>query len=96
VTDPTVPPSRNVWEAILTFVRTKMDEEDFRRWFGTTAYASDSGDQISVWISTEAIRRHVVSHFQHHIDDALDALDRRDTHIRFIVAGMSEDEDDEV
>ena len=95
VQDPTIPTSRNAWEAILAQIRTRMDEEDFRRWFGTTAYASDSGDQISVWISTEAIRRHVVSHFQRHIDEALEALDRRDTHVRFIVAGVSEDEDDE-
>jgi hypothetical protein len=72
-----------------------MDPEDFRRWFGTTAYASDSGDQISVWVSSEAIRRHVVSHFQRYIDDALEALDRADTHVRFIVAGTAEDEDEE-
>ena len=85
-----------VWDEILALLQRDVPPEDFRRSFSETAYASDSGDQISVWISTEAIRRHVVSHFQHHIDDALDALDRRDTHIRFIVAGMSEDEDDEV
>ena len=83
-----------IWDEVLSSVREKLPEDDFRRWFGATAYASDSGDQISVWISTEAIRRHVVGHFQRHIDEALEALDRRDTHVRFIVAGVSEDEDD--
>jgi chromosomal replication initiation ATPase DnaA len=95
VEDPSSPSSRNPWEAILSQIRARMEEEDFRRWFGATAYASDSGDQISVWVPTEAIRRHLVSHFQRHLDEALDALDRTDTHIRFIVTGVSEDEDDE-
>jgi chromosomal replication initiation ATPase DnaA len=87
---------RNPWEAVLSQIRTRMDEEDFRRWFSTTAYASDSGDQISVWVPTEAIRRHLVGHFQRHIDDALAALDRADTHVHFIVAGISDDEDEDV
>lgn len=88
-------PSRNPWEAILALVRAKMDEEDFRRWFGVTVYASDSGDQISVWVPTEAIRRHIVGHFEHHIDQALETLDRTSTNVRFIVTGISDDEDDE-
>jgi hypothetical protein len=86
--------SRNPWEAILALVRGQMDEEDFRRWFGVTAYASDSGDQISVWVPTEAIRRHLMSHFQQHIDQALEALDRAGTNVRFIVTGISDDEDE--
>ena len=88
-------PSRNPWEAILALIRRRLDPEDFRRWFGVTAYASDSGDQISVWVSSEAIRRHITSHFQHHIDAALKKLDRDGTHVRFIVTGISDDEDEE-
>jgi chromosomal replication initiation ATPase DnaA len=84
----------NPWEAVLEQIRARMDEEDFRRWFGPTSYASDSGDQITVWVPTEAIRRHVLGHFQHRIDDALAELDRADTDIRFVVTGFEEDEDD--
>jgi len=91
-----VTPYRNPWEAILADIRGKMDQEDFRRWFSTTSYASDSGDQIAVWVQTEAIRRHVIGHFQHHIDAALVAVGRAHTNVRFIVAGLSEDEDEEI
>src|SRR5713226_6075218 len=91
VQDASTPSSRNPWDAILAQIRAKMDEEDFRRWFGVTAYASDSGDQISVWVPTEAIRRHLVSHFERYIDEALDAIDRPDAHIRFLVTGISDD-----
>lgn len=86
---------RNPWEAVLALIRLRMDDEDFRRWFGTTVYASDSGDQISVWVPTEAIRRHVVIQLHHHIDAALAALDRKDTTVRFIVTGVGEDEEDD-
>ena len=59
-----------------------------------TAYASDSGDQITVWVPTEAMRRHLLSHFDDRIDAALAALERADTHVRFVVTGI-DDEDDE-
>ncbi len=85
----------NPWEAVCAHVSEHMDAENFRRWFGVTAYASDSGDQINVWVPTEAIRRHLANNFQDVIDEALKALDRPDTIIRFIVTGVSEDEDDE-
>jgi chromosomal replication initiation ATPase DnaA len=85
----------NAWDAICTQIRTHLEEEDFRRWFGATAYASDSGDQISVWVTSEAIRRHLANHFQRTIDDALTAIGRPGIHVRFIVAGMSDDEDDD-
>jgi chromosomal replication initiation ATPase DnaA len=96
VEDSSAPSYRNPWEAVLAQLRARMDDEDFRRWFGTTVYASDSGDQISVWVPTEAIRRHLVGHFQRYIDDALVALDRTDTHVRFIVTGISDDDEEEV
>ena len=85
----------NAWDAVCAQIHARMDDEDFRRWFGVTAYASDSGDQISVWVPTEAIRRHITTHFEPIIDEALAALDRADTHIRFVVGGMSDDEEDE-
>jgi len=49
----------NAWELVLQRVRMEMEPEDFRRWFSSTSYAGDSGDQINVWIGSEAIRRHI-------------------------------------
>ena len=53
-----------IWDQILETLRETMPEEDFRRWFGATAYASDSGDQITVWVPSEAIRRHIAAHYE--------------------------------
>ena len=82
-----------VWDQVLETLRSKLPDEDFRRWFGNTAYASDSGDQVTVWVSTESIRRHIVAHYGDQIDRAIAALGRANTHVRLVVAG--EDEDDE-
>jgi chromosomal replication initiation ATPase DnaA len=82
-----------IWDQILEALRAQMQEEDFRRWFGATAYASDSGDQVTVWVHSEAVRRHIVSHYEEMIDRALRGLDRSNTHVRLVVSG--EDEDDE-
>jgi chromosomal replication initiation ATPase DnaA len=84
----------NLWQEILDNLRTRMPEEDFRRWFGTTAYASDSGDQLTVWVPTEAIRRHIVAHYESAIEREMTELGRPGTHIRLVVSGMGEDEDD--
>jgi chromosomal replication initiation ATPase DnaA len=83
-----------VWDQALQQIRRTMPEEDFRRWFGSTAYASDSGDQITVWVPTETIRRHMVNHFDDDIRRALTAIGREYTHVRFVVGGTDEDEDD--
>ena len=85
----------NAWDVVCAQIHARLEEEDFRHWFGATAYASDSGDQISVWVPSEAIRRHLVNHYQALIDDALAELQRPYTHVRFIVAGMSDDEEEE-
>ena len=71
-----------------------MPDEDFRRWFGATAYASDSGDQITVWVPTEPIKRHISTHYGNAIDRALAALGRADAHVRLVVSGGDEDEDE--
>jgi hypothetical protein len=69
--------------------------EDFRRWFGASSYAGDSGDQITVWVPSESIRRHVVAHYREELHRALAALSRSGTHIRFVVAGFGDEDDDE-
>ena len=88
-------PEATVWDDVLADIRTRLDPEDFRRWFAATAYASDSGDQITVWVGSEAIRRHLVNHLRDDIDAALEAIGRPGTFIRFVVAGFDDDEDDE-
>jgi chromosomal replication initiation ATPase DnaA len=85
----------NSWEQILEIVREKVPPEDFRRWFGAAGYASDSWDQITIWVPTEATRQQILGRYQKEIEQALDALDRRGTRIRIVVAGIDEDEDDE-
>jgi chromosomal replication initiation ATPase DnaA len=85
----------NVWTAVCAHIRARLDAEDFRHWFGGTAYASDSGDQVTVWVPSEPIRRHLVTHYQRVIDEALAAIGRSDAHVRLIVGGDSDDEDEE-
>jgi chromosomal replication initiation ATPase DnaA len=85
----------NPWQRVLAQVRLELDEEDFRRWFSSTSYAGDSGEQITVWIGTESIRRHIEVHFKGVIERALVALDRRNTSIRFVVVGFGEEDDAE-
>jgi chromosomal replication initiation ATPase DnaA len=85
----------NPWERLLAQVRTEVDAEDFRRWFASTSYAGDSGDQITVWIGSEAHRRHIETHYRDELDRALDAIKRPNTHIRFVVAGFDDDDDEE-
>ena len=82
-----------IWDDVLAVLRTTISEEDFRRWFSDSAYASDAGDQIVVWVSTEAIRRHVAHNYQDAIDRALRALGRPYAHVRFRVGGTDEDDD---
>lgn len=84
-----------IWEEILAEVRTRMPEEDFRRYFSPTAYASDSGDQITVWVPTESIRRHLVTHYEDEVRRALQTLRRNGTVVRFVVGGVDEDDEEE-
>jgi chromosomal replication initiation ATPase DnaA len=80
---------------VLETLRAGMPEEDFHRWFGATAYASDSGDQITVWVPSEAIRRHLDHNYQEVIARALAARGRSQTNVRLLVSGFEdEDEDD--
>ena len=83
-----------IWDQILGDVRTHLPEEDFRRWFGATAYASDSGDQITVWVPSEAIRRHIQNHYNETVQRALRSVGRVNTTVRFVVGGTDEDDED--
>jgi chromosomal replication initiation ATPase DnaA len=86
-----------VWDEILERVRSSVEAEEFRRWFTSTAYAGDAVDQITVWVASEAIRRHLIAHYQDQIEAAVRAIGREHTHVRFLVAGFGdEDDEDEV
>jgi hypothetical protein len=45
-------------------------------------------------VPTEPGRRHLITYYTGHIDRILEALGRPDTHIRFVVSGVDEDEDE--
>jgi chromosomal replication initiation ATPase DnaA len=85
----------NIWEQVLGRIRAQIPEEDYRRWFAISAYASDSGDSITVWVPTESVRRHIEAHYDNAIDRALSALGRADAHVRLVVSGVDEDEDED-
>jgi chromosomal replication initiation ATPase DnaA len=84
----------NLWVQILSRLGHEVEPEEFRRWFSPTSYASDAGDLISVWVPTETVRRHLLTHYLPTIERAVVSL-RPHTSIRFVVAGISEDEDEE-
>jgi hypothetical protein len=86
---------QNLWDCILERLRDRLDADEFRRWFSETSQASDSGDQLTVWVASAAIIRHISVHHQHLLDAALDELGRRSTEIRFVATGYGEDEDEE-
>jgi chromosomal replication initiation ATPase DnaA len=87
--------SANPWDLVLQRLRVELNEEEYRRWFVPTAYASDSGDQITVWVPTETDRRYLTTHYGEHIIRALEGLDRSDTRVRFVVSGYDDEENDE-
>lgn len=41
----------------------ELDPEEFRRLFSDAIYASDSGDQVSVWVQSVVVRRHILTHY---------------------------------
>ena len=86
--------SANVWKHILDRVRNEVEPEEFRRWFSETGFASDSGDQITVWVTSEALRRHVERNYHDVLARILEGMDRPNTTIRFAVAGVGDEDED--
>jgi len=85
----------NPWERVLEQLRRSLDGEEFRRWFSQCSFASDSGDQITVWVPAEPDRRHIVANYTERLERALKAIGRSDSYIRFVVSGYAEEEDDD-
>jgi len=84
----------NVWKHILDQVRNEVEPEEFRRWFSEIGFASDSGDQITVWVTSEALRRHVERNYHDVLARILEGMDRPNTTIRFAVAGVGDEDED--
>ena len=85
----------NLWDQVLERMRVDVPDDDFRRFFGATAYASDSGDQLTVWVTTEPIRHHLATHYELAIERVLESLGRSNTRLRLVVSGTDEDEDED-
>jgi len=88
-------PDRKLWDQVLDKLQTTLMPEELRRWFGESTQAVDSGDQVTIWVPSETVRRYIMAHYQDQIDRALDELERGDVDIRFVVTGVGEDEDDD-
>ena len=84
----------NVWAQLLDRIKVDIDAEEFRRWFSNSSYASDSGDQITVWVPSESMRRHLTSRYGDAISSALAQMNRHGTHVRFVVTGVEEEDED--
>lgn len=87
--------SENVWSAVLDHLRRTIDPDEFRRWFLASSQASDSGDQITVWIPSEADRRHISVHYLDAIHAELERLGRGDVTVRFVATGYGEEDEDD-
>jgi hypothetical protein len=84
---------RNAWALILERLQNDLGAEDYRRWFLGTGYASDSGDQVAVWVPSYAHRAHILLHFHETIALAAAGVGRPGLQIRFLVTGYDEDEE---
>jgi chromosomal replication initiation ATPase DnaA len=85
----------NIWTQILERIKAEIEPEEFRRWFSSSTYASDSGDVITVWVPSAAEGRQISQNYIDRLRRELARLGRADTLIRFIATGYSDDEDDE-
>lgn len=86
---------RKLWDLVVERLQPAIMPDELRRWFGESIQAGDSGDQVTVWVPSETVRRHILTHYQELIDSALTALGRRDVDIRFVATGVGEDEDED-
>lgn len=88
-------PDRKLWDQILDQLRSDLIPDELRRWFGDSMQAGDTGDQVTVWVPSEPVRRHILTHYQDMIDRALEDLGRQNVEIRFVATGVADDEDEE-
>ena len=85
----------NIWTEILDRLRAEIDAEEFRRWFVNSSYASDSGDQITVWVPTAVEGRQIEQYYLDRLHKILASFGRTNTTVRFVATGYGEEEDEE-
>jgi chromosomal replication initiation ATPase DnaA len=85
----------NIWLDVLAYISAELDPEEFRRWFSVSSYASDSGDQITIWVPSATDGRHISQNYSDRIQRALASLGRTDTLVRFVSTGYSDDDEDD-
>ncbi len=85
--------SENAWSAVLDRLRTTIDPDEYRRWFLGTSQASDSGDQITVWVTHSSEGRHITQRYLDHITRELASMNRRNVAIRFVATGYEGDDE---
>lgn len=86
--------TENVWTTILERLKGTIDGEEFRRWFSSSAQASDSGDQITVWVPAQTDVRHIQVNYLDRIYRELEQLERTNVTVRFVATGYEDDEDE--
>ena len=84
-----------VWGQILERLRATIDPDEYRRWFSASSQASDSGDQITVWVPASTDAKHISVNYLDRIYRELEQMDRFDVTVRFVATGYEEDEDEE-
>jgi len=87
--------SGTAWAQILVKLRGTIDPDEYRRWLSASSQASDSGDQLTIWVPTSAEARHITVNYLDRIDRALEEMDRLNVTVRFVATGYEEDEDEE-
>ena len=86
--------TENVWTTILERLKGSIDPEEFRRWFLSSSQASDSGDQITVWVPAQTDVRHISVNYLDRIYRELEQLERTNVTVRFVATGYEDDEDE--
>lgn len=86
----------NIWADVLERLRASIDPDEYRRWFSASAQASDSGDQITVWVTQLNEARHIDVHYADRIRRELEALGRTNVSVRFVPTGYEDEDEDEL
>ena len=85
----------NIWSQVLGRLRSSIDPDEYRRWFASSSQASDSGDQITVWVPAATDARHISVTYLDRIVRELAELGREHVMVRFLPAGYEEENDDD-
>lgn len=86
--------TENIWAVVLERLRSTIDPDEYRRWFSASAQASDSGDQITVWVTQLSEVRHIDVHYADRVRRELEALGRPNVNVRFIATGYEDEDED--